>query len=362
MIRPASSLVGALAVALGVAGCAPGPPSPTPTASGSASQPASPSPATTQPSPTPSESLLDFTAGEPVLLEAPGELGPDWSELLSLPYGEADDQLGTSLGGDGEGLEWGPSYGTQLPDGTWWILDAANFRLAHYDETGGYLGDAPLPEEHLAQGEYFQWQSPQALADGTLVLQSTTPDRPGLLRLSADGTFSQVDMAEFVALKTTDGETVFGFDEEGAPVAVDPSSGAISPVGDFTGQAGLAYTVETEPGSISVTLGELTTAIPLTAAEYPDALLYPVIEAATGTDGVLTLLINGIVELEPGTAVDTQALLRIDEAGRGTVEPLPPLTSGSDPGDGARLGIRLGDDRPWLMIVGDDALTVYRRG
>ena len=45
-----------------------------------------------------------------------------------------------------------------------------------------------------------------------------------------------------------------------------------------------------------------------------------------GTDGVLTLLVSGIAEV------------------------------------GAHLGIRLGDDRPWLMAIDDDAVRVYRRG
>ena len=357
MIRPHSTLVGALAVALTITGCAPDPPSPTPTASPSVTQSAEAPPSTT---PTPSETSVDFTSGDPVLLHPPGELGPAWEEVFALPYGDDDGQLGTSQGG--EGLEWGPSYGTQLPDGTWWFLDAANFRLAHFDDGGGYLGDAPLPEEHLAQGEFFQWQSPQALANGTVVLQSTTPDRPGLLRMSVDGAFSRVDMAGFVAVKATDGATLFGFDEQGAGVAVDPADGAISPADGFTGQAGMRYSVEGEPGSLTVRLGGQRIALPLEAAGYPGALPYPVVETATGTDGVLSLLVTGIVEVEPGTAVDTQALLRIDTAGKGTVEPVPMLTSASDPGDGARLGVRLGDERPWLMIVGDDALTVYRRG
>lgn len=347
MIRPVSALVCTGALLLGVVGCTPVPPSPTPTAIAPATR---------------SASLIDFTAGEPILLQAPGDLVPGWAALFSIPYGVTEDRLGTSLGGDGEGIAWGPSYGTQLSDGTWWFLDTAKLRLAHFDEKGGYLGTAPLPKDHLAQGEFFQWQSPQALADGSLVLQSTTPDRPGLLRLDPDGAFSQVDMDAFVGLQTTDGATLFGFDEQGSPVAVDPSDGTISPVDHFTGQVGLAYSVEAEPGSILVGVGTLRTAIPIESAEHPEALVHPAIEAATGSDGVLTVLVSGIVEVEPGAAVDTQALLRIDATGRGTVEPLLPLTSASDPGDGARLGIRLGDDRPWLMVVGEDALQVYRRG
>lgn len=34
---------------------------------------------------------------------------------------------------------------TQLPDGTWWILDTAHLLLAHYPEAGRYLDDALTP-------------------------------------------------------------------------------------------------------------------------------------------------------------------------------------------------------------------------
>lgn len=359
------ALVGAACIALGVVGCAPGRPSPTPSASASVTPSAessvTPSAESTRPaSPTPSSSLLDFTTGEPVQLHAPGQLGPDWAESFALPYGDGEDQLGTSPGG--EGLEWGPSYGTQLRDGTWWFLDTAHLRLAHFDDDGEYLGQAAIPEEHLARGTYTQFQSPLALADGSVVLQSTTVDRPGLLRLAADGTFSRVELDRFPGLKTTDGTSVFGFDEDGAPVVVDPDEGTIAPAESFVGQGGLSYFVEAEPGSVSVRVGDVPLVIPLQASEHPDALVYPSIEAATGTDGVLTLLVSGIAEVETGVAVDAAAVLRIDGTGRGTVEPVPLLTSEADPGDGARLGIRLGDDRPWLMAVDAEALRVYRRG
>ncbi|HSO71003.1 MAG TPA: hypothetical protein VLQ67_15380 [Arachnia sp.] len=360
MVRPVLALLCALSV---LAACSPAPePTPpsssAPAPSASSAAPASTSPTTSSPSASPS--LLDFTTAQTVLLPEFHELAPPWEEVFALPYGEGEDQLGTSPGG--EGLEWGPSYGTQLPDGTWWFLDTANFRLAHFDEAGSYLGDAPFPEEHLAQGEFLQWQSPQALADGTVMLQSTTPDRPGMLRMAPDGTFSRVELDRFPGLKATDGTSLFGFDEDGRPVVVDPADGSLAQVDSFAGQGGLSYFVEAEPGSVSVQVGDLSLPIPLQAADHPDALVYPSIEAATGTDGVLTLLVSGIAEVETGVAVDASAVLRINAAGAGTVESVPMLTSEADPGDGARLGIRLGDDRPWLMVVDADALRVYRRG
>ena len=60
--------------------------------------------------------------------------------MLFIPYGDGEEELGTALGGDMGGLDLGPEYGAQAPDGSWWILDAAKRRLAHYSETGEYLG------------------------------------------------------------------------------------------------------------------------------------------------------------------------------------------------------------------------------
>ncbi len=88
----------ALLCAATLAACAPTPDAPTGTASPTDSATAS-SPAATPTSPTASApATLDFTAGESVLLPAPGELGPGWEELFALPYGDGEDQLGTSPG------------------------------------------------------------------------------------------------------------------------------------------------------------------------------------------------------------------------------------------------------------------------
>lgn len=47
--------------------------------------------------------------------------------------------LGTAPGGDSGSLDIGPEYGAPGPDGTWWFLDAAKARIAHYDSAGRYL-------------------------------------------------------------------------------------------------------------------------------------------------------------------------------------------------------------------------------
>ena len=101
-----------------------------------------------------------------VLLHRFGAMGPEWTEQ-TFPYGDDADGLGTAPGGDG--LMLGPEYGTQLPDGTWWFMDAAKLRFAHFGGDGSYLGEVDIPEEVLVDGQYFQYQNPIALDDGRIL-------------------------------------------------------------------------------------------------------------------------------------------------------------------------------------------------
>lgn len=341
-----------------ISGCTTGPttdPSPTPPPT-SASAPAGSPPATT---PTPEEPFIEL---DEIVLSEPSALGPSWSELFALPYGDAPEQLGTSLGGDGEGIQWGPSYGTQLPDGTWWFLDTAHVRLAHYSETGDYLGETPIPEQYLAGGEYVQYATPLALSDGTVVLQSTTPDDPALLLLSPQGGLSRVGLPEYVGVKGTDGTHLYGFAEDGSTVRIDPQTGALTAVDAFTGQSGQEFALSAAPGRIELTRSGTTLDLPVTATGHESATVYLSLEATDGADGVLNLLITGVIEDSPGEATDLAGFVRINATGRGLVESVRPLTSESDPADGLRLGVRLGDSQPWLMVIDPDAVRVYRRG
>lgn len=345
-----------LVLSLAGVGCATGPtPTPPPSPpSTSASLPVS-SPPTTAPAP-PEElfaELDEIVLGELSSFQAP------WSELFTLPYGDAPHQLGTSPGG--EGLEWGPSYGTQVPDGTWWFLDTAHVRLAHYSETGDYLGEVPIPEQYLAGGEYVQWAMPLALGDGTVVLQSTSPDEPGMLLLTPEGGFSRVPLPGFVGVKVTDGTTLYGFDEEGSIVGVDPRTGTLTPRDAFAGQAITGYKLTIGAGRIELTRPGVDLNLPVMMAGRESSTVYLSLEATDGIDGVLNLLISGIVEDSAGEMVDAVGFVRVDSNGRGIVETVGPLSSPADPADGLRLGVRLGDHRPWLMVIDSDAVRVYRR-
>ena len=113
-----------------------------------------------------------------MILEIPPvtELGDGWSELFFIPYGDEDHQLGTSTGGDAGQLEIGPDYGAQAADGSWWFLDAANRRLAQYSQEGDYLDQVVLASEFLVEGQYWPYQLPHIVDDGTLVASWLDPE------------------------------------------------------------------------------------------------------------------------------------------------------------------------------------------
>lgn len=324
-------------------------------ASPSTSEP-SPSASTVAPSPDP------FAPLTRLVLTPPATLAPSWSEVFSVPYGDAPGQLGTSLGGDDGGIRIGPSYGTQVPDGTWWFMDTAHARLAHFSDAGAYLGEVRIPAKYLTGGQYVQYQSPLALADGTVVLQSTTPGDSAMLTLAADGTLARVPLDRFVGVKVTDGTHLYGFDQDNRLVKADPRTGTLSFTDAVVGQGDLPFTLTTAPGRLGLTRPGVTLDLPLFAAEKPTSVVHPMVEGATGADGVLNILVTGLIEDAPGEISEVAGFVRVDAAGRGFVEQVRPLSSTADPSDGGRLGVRLGDSRPWLMLIDTDAVRVFRRG
>ena len=81
--------------------------------------------------------------GTYVLPVATEKMPESWTEVFLIPYGETPQTLGTSLSGDGDGLLLGPDYGAQAPDGSWWFLDVAKQRMAHFGDDGAF-GNAVL--------------------------------------------------------------------------------------------------------------------------------------------------------------------------------------------------------------------------
>lgn len=295
-------------------------------------------------------------------LTPPGPLGSGWTRIAKIGYGTASALLGTSAGGDAGSIQWGPSYGTQVPDKTWWYADSAKRRLAHFSDSGTYLGRVTIPASCLSQGVDFQWQNPQALADGTVVLTSTTIDSPGLLLLSPTSQLRTVALDRFVSVVISDGHRLYGFDENQEKVQIAPRTGTITTVPTFAGQTGDTFNITVAPSYLTVTRPDVSVRINLAASGFEGAIVHPGVEAAVGTDGKLWLLITGMVELDPDHTPLVLGILNVTTTG--VVSPVSPVrrpTSESDPADGHHLGIRYGGRHPWLMFIDTDAVRVYRR-
>ena len=118
-----------------------------------------------------------------IALPSAGDFSAEWRELFSIPYGPATTQLGTSPGGEGGSLDLGPEFGAQASDETWWIVDSAKKRLAHFAADGAYLDAVPFGAEHLIRGELVPWRLPHVLDDGSVVTTQLGPDDTRLLVL-----------------------------------------------------------------------------------------------------------------------------------------------------------------------------------
>jgi hypothetical protein len=293
-----------------------------------------------------------------VLLHPFGVMGPGWTELF-FPYGESEDMLGTSPGG--EGLMWGPEYGSQTTDGDWWFLDAAKLRIAHYSADGTYLDDIPMPADLLVSGQYFQYQMPQALDDGTVVVSGHGQK---LIRISAAGV-TGVSVAGSIPWVTTDGAFLYGFRPEGnAMVRLDPDDTVIEPVEWFTARNGNRYRVTVDGDEILVELPDAPTpatrTLQMRFSEEPDVIAFAGIEVETGSDGTMFILFYGAPESNEQLGVG--GFLTISPEGVvGEMERVTNPFTPSDPGSPAHLGVTPGTSTPWLMVVDVDGVRVYTR-
>ena len=91
----------------------------------------------------------DLDVDELVVPPAAPALPAAWQERFVIGCGPGKTLLGTSPGGDSGSLEIGPEYGAPAPDGSWWFLDAAKARIAHYDSSGRFLGQVKVTKELL---------------------------------------------------------------------------------------------------------------------------------------------------------------------------------------------------------------------
>jgi hypothetical protein len=297
-----------------------------------------------------------------VLLAPFGELADSWSELL-LPYGEAEDELGTSPGG--EGLALGPEYGTQTPDENFWILDVAKQRAAVFDSAGQYLEAVPFPEEVLVDDQYFQYQMPQALDDGSIAAGGLRGlDSVALLRI-VEGNVSSTTFEGAISWATTDGTFLYGLSfEDGATYQLDPNEPPGVPVDWLMTRAGTRFSVTVQNDEIVVHLPDavipMTRTLQLRFSEDPEVIAHAGIEVETGIDGTIFMLLYGSPESDEMLGIG--GFLSISSQGVvSEVESIRSPFSLSDPGSPAHLGVTPGTSDPWLMMVDEDGVRIYRR-
>ncbi|HWB90079.1 MAG TPA: hypothetical protein VG872_12855 [Acidimicrobiia bacterium] len=296
----------------------------------------------------------------PVLLYPTGEMGPGWTEQV-FAYGETEDTLGTAPGGDG--LMFGPEYGVQAADGTWWFMDAAKMRFAQFADDGAYLSQAEFPTEILVQGLYFQYQLPQALDDGSIVASGFRGEAGSSLLRFAGGEFTGTDVDASVLWALTDGELLYGFSAaDGAPHSLDPSTDTPVAVEWFLARDGSRFMVTLEGSDVTVDLpdGGVTKTLQLRYSEDPTVAAMAGIEVKTTEDGSIHILAYGVPETDEGLEIG--AIVSIAPDGLvANSEPIVSPFSESDPGSPSHLGTTPGSDSVWYMVVGVDGVHVYTR-
>ncbi|HEX5671557.1 MAG TPA: hypothetical protein VFY46_02440, partial [Acidimicrobiia bacterium] len=257
------------------------------------------------------------------LLPVAAETMPEsWTEVFLIPYGETPETLGTSLAGDGEGLQLGPDYGAQAPDGSWWFLDGAKQRMAHFGDDGTFIDAVEMPVDLLVDGLYFQFQLPRVLDDGTLVANRLGIDSTTILRLS-EGTFETTALNRQFVPRTDDGVLLYGFDiENSISLEVDPASGDATETEWFRTRSGSRYRIAAAPGELTVSLPDAPVEHKLTfeAAEVGGSAFLS-LEVAAGEDGTLHLFILGFPELDESLQLAGYLTITAD----GTLGALEPM-------------------------------------
>ena len=283
-----------------------------------------------------------------------------WRKPVVLPYGRSERRLGTSLGGDGTGVRWGPGYGAVAPDGTWWILDSAKFRFAHYGASGRYLGAVGIPATYLVGGRYVQWQYPVALDDGTIVTYRMTGTGGALLLLHHRG-LREVALNRQVVIKADDGRRLYGLGPAGELLAVDVTIGKTTVVPAFRSRAGARYRLARVGATLRLSLPDLDVRHrwPLIAAETGSPAAGAISLVSTA-DGHLDIFIDGAADNDETTGRSGFGIVDRDGNLRAT-EPTRDPWSPSDDGTGSRLVARPGSDEVWFVAIDDDALRLYQR-
>lgn len=295
-----------------------------------------------------------------VLLYPFAEMGPEWEQQV-LPYGDTEDTLGTAPGG--ENLMLGPDYGTQTADGTWWIFDKAKQRIARFDLDGVFRDAMAIPGHVLQNGQFFQFQMPQAMDDGSIVATGFRgPESTAVLRIGDDAfTSENVDVG--ISWVNTDGQLLYGIRfEDRVAHSLDPLTAQVQVVEWLTARDGSRYLVTVVEDEIIVELPDVgvTKTLQMRFSEDVNIPARAGIEVETDSEGSIHILFYGAPDSDESLGVG--GILSISPDGQvGEMEPITSPFSNSDPGSPAHLGVRPGTSTVWMMVIGEDGVHIHTK-
>lgn len=328
-----------------------GPPPPSPTGTPTPSQDGG-----TPTTPTAPPDGRDLDVDELVVPAAVPTMPAAWEERFVIGYGSGMKLLGTSPGGDSGSLDVGPEYGAPGPDGTWWFLDAAKRRIAHYDAAGQYLDQVRISRKLLVDGRYFQWQLPHVLADDSLVAARQTPQGTALLRLR-DGVLDEIAVDGSFAPTYDDGLRLYGFSGRGRLVVVDPSDGSMRSARHLRTPSGVPFSLKVAD-QVTIEVAGTSKVLPIRTSSGAPA--HVGVQVRAGADGTLHVYVIG--SGEDDESVQLVGATQVSPDGKvAEVEALVNPFSEADPGSPAQLVMAPGSSTPMLVYVLTDGVHVYER-
>jgi hypothetical protein len=363
-LRPARLSIACVLIVSVVTACSTGDPEQTPSAAPTTAVPtptadrSTTTPETTTTTPTSPEGR-DLDVDELVVPAAVDAMPDAWQQRFVIGYGTGKQLLGTAPGGDSGSLDIGPEYGAPGPDGSWWFLDAAKARLAHYDSGGHYLEQVRIPRTMLVGGRYFQWQLPHVLADGTLVAARQTPDGTSLLRLR-DKVLDEIPVDGMFAPTYDDGVRLYGFGGRGKLVVVDPADGSLKPTRVLETPSGTSFSIGVTGRGLRLDLPASGVSKMFPVSTSSGAPAHVGVQVRAGADGALHLFLVG--SGEDDESVQLVGATLVSRSGQvAEVEGLTNPFSETDPGSPAQLAMAPGSSTPILVYVLPDGVHVYER-
>jgi hypothetical protein len=281
------------------------------------------------------------------------EMGPGWTDIF-IPFGFDEDTLGPP-GADGSPAV--APQGTNTADGTWWLLDVPNRRIARFSDSGNHLGSTSIPPEITVIGS-FAFQDPTALDDGMVIAHSSRGSRTALLVALGDAV-TETSVARDISWDVTDGSAIYGRSPQGDVFRLQAATGTVSPVDWFQARDGSQYLVTISAGDIVIDLpdaGAVTT-LQVGLAEQPEIEVSYQIAVETGSDGSIFVLIHGSPLSDPGLGVG--GLVTISPSGEVTR-----VQAISDPigqGSIAQMGVTPLTSSPWLIVTETEGVRIYTR-